>query len=239
MIPTLVFFFLLWGLGLPFVYASGRAWARWRAFVLRRICSTLLAIMGARIGVRGDPPKPPFVLVSNHLSYIDILVLASRLDTVFVSKQEIAHWPVIGMLCRWMGTVFIRRQVRRDIARVLEEMERHLANDCGVVFFPEGTSTNGTQLLAFRPSLLEIAVRLGHPVSYASLRYQTDDADRPAEDWVCWWDDRPFLGHFFGLLSLPGFRAELTFGAEPIHNSDRKSLAVELHRAVAGQISLA
>ena len=231
--------FLVWGLGLPFVAFSPRGWSRWRSTILRRISGTLLTIMGACIESRGAPPEPPFVLVANHLSYVDILILASRLNTVFVSKHEVAGWPVIGILCRWMGTVFIQRENRRDIARVLEEMHRHLETGAGIVFFPEGTSTNGSELLQFRPSLLEIAVRLGQPVSYASLAYSTFDRDRPAADWVCWWGDRPFVGHFVGLLRLRGFRAELTFGPEPLQQPDRKSLAVELHKAVASQLSLA
>ncbi len=184
------------------------------------------------------PPRAPFVLVSNHLSYVDILVLASQLDTVFVSKYEVADWPILGVLCRAMGTVFLNRESRRDLSRVLEEMNDHLEHDCGIVFFPEGTSTNGSHVLQFRPSLLEIAVRLKQPVAYASLRYVTPDGSSVANV-VCWWGDAPFVKHFLRLISLPGFRAELLFGAQPISSSDRKVLAAELREAVAAQLSLA
>ena len=239
MVATVAAFFALWALGLPFVMFSARAWARWRAFILRGICRVLLWAFGARVKVHGSPPRAPFVLVSNHQSYIDILLLASRLDAVFVSKQEVASWPVIGVLCRLMGTLFIKRESRRDLTRVLEEMNQALAQGSGIVFFPEGTSTNGREVLAFRPSLLETAIRLRQPVAYASLRYSTGEAASPAEDSVCWWGDQAFVPHLLRLVSMPGFHAELHFGPRPIESSDRKRLARELREAVAGQLSLA
>jgi 1-acyl-sn-glycerol-3-phosphate acyltransferase len=232
-------FFVLWGLGAPVAATSSRLWARWRAFILRTISRGLLVTMGARVESSGEPPRAPFVLVSNHLSYVDILVLASRLDAVFVSKQEVASWPVLGILCRAMGTVFINRESRRDISRVLEEMEGRLQSDVGIVLFPEGTSTDGSEVLRFLPSLLEIAVRLGRPVEYASLRYSTGEGQPAARDVVCWWGGTVFATHFLRLLTLSGFRAELAFGSEPIVSGDRKALAVELRQAVAAQISLA
>ncbi len=236
MASSVAFLFLVWGLGLPFVAGSARAWSRWRAFILRRICRSLLWLMGARVESYGTPPRAPFVLVSNHLSYVDILLLASRLDTVFVSKYEVSDWPLLGVLCRAMGTVFLNRESRRDLSRVLDEMNRHLDHGCGIVFFPEGTSTNGSGVLDFRPSLLEIAVRLRQPVSYASLRYATSEGQPAAADAVCWWGDAPFVPHFLRLLSMPGFRAELRFGAQPIASSNRKRLALELRQAVLDQL---
>ncbi len=136
-----------------------------------------------------------------------------------------------------MGTVFLNRESRRDLSRVLEEMNGHLSHGCGIVFFPEGTSTNGSEVLDFRPSLLEIAVRLEQPVSYASLRYATRAGQPAAADAVCWWGGAPFVGHFLHLLSMPGFRAELHFGPQPIASSNRKRLALELREAVLDQLT--
>jgi 1-acyl-sn-glycerol-3-phosphate acyltransferase len=237
MVATVVAFFALWALGLPWVAFSDRRWAQWRAFILRQISRWLLWAFGARVEVHGSPPLPPFLLVSNHQSYIDILLLASRLDTVFVSKHEVAGWPVLGVLCRLMGTVFINRESRRDLTRVIDEIHRTLSHGTGIVVFPEGTSTNGQEVLAFRPSLLETAVRLQQPVAYASVRYSTGPEARSAADTVCWWGDQAFMPHFFNLVSMPGFRAELYFGPRPIASSDRKLLAHELREAVAGQLS--
>lgn len=239
MVSIIAVFFLVWGLGIPFVAASNRAWARWRAIILRRICRSLLWVMGARVESHGLPPEAPFMLVSNHLSYVDILLLASQLDTVFVSKYEVAGWPVLGVLCRAMGTVFLKRESRRDLSRVLEEMDNRLTHGCGIIFFPEGTSSDGSGVLEFRPSLLEIAVRLRQPVAYASLRYSALEGQPAAADVICWWGDAPFVGHFLRLLSLPGFRAEVFFGPRLIESADRKSLALELREAVAAQLTLA
>ncbi len=237
MAVTVAVFFQIWGLGLPFLVLSESGRSRWRATILRRICRCLLWQAGARVEVHGAAPKAPFLLVSNHLGYVDILLLASRLDTVFVSKQEVASWPVLGLLCRAMGTVFINRESRRDLTRVLGEMDEHLQRGVGIVVFPEGTSTNGEGVLSFLPSLLEIAVRLRRPVDYASLRYSTTTSDPPASDTVCWWGDRPFVPHFLQLMSMPGFQADLHFGSEPIQSDNRKTLAHELREAVAGQLT--
>ncbi|MFQ5768368.1 MAG: lysophospholipid acyltransferase family protein [Acidobacteriota bacterium] len=81
--------------------------------------------------MQGHPPKPPFVLVANHLSYLDVMVLGSCLNAVFVGKAEIARWPVVGPLSRLMNTIFIDRQARRDIPRALARMEKTLARGQG------------------------------------------------------------------------------------------------------------
>ena len=190
--------------------------------------------MGARIESRGAAPEAPFFLVTNHLSYVDVLVLASRVDGVFIAKSDVAGWPIVGALCRSVGTLFVDRRARRDLPRALAAIDRTLAAGQGVVLFPEGTSTRGEEVARFHPSLLEVAARGRHPVSYASLGYVTADGAAPADLAVCWWGDMEFAGHLWGLLALPGFRATLAFGDERIQDDDRKRLALRLRQAVAG-----
>lgn len=207
---------------------------RCRDFCLRNWSRALLRLMGARVSVRGAPPSPPFMLVSNHLSYVDVLVLASRVSPVFLAKSEVAGWPLVGALCRSVGTLFVDRRNRRDLPRVLAAIDRALERGQGVVVFPEGTSTPGREVGPFHPGLLAGAAKGGRPVSWASLSYATDDPSAPAHETVCWWGEMTFPDHLFDLLSLPGFRVSVVFGERTIRETDRKALAVQLRQAVAG-----
>jgi 1-acyl-sn-glycerol-3-phosphate acyltransferase len=209
-----------------------RRQARWRHFCFRWWARSLLATMGARVEVRGDAPEPPFFLVTNHLSYVDVLVLASRVDGVFIAKSDVDGWPAIGSICRSVGTLFVDRRQNRDLPRVITAIERTLALGQGLVLFPEGTSTRGDRVARFHPSLLEVAARRRHPVSYASLGYETPATETPAHLAICWWGDMELPGHLWQLLTLPGFRATVAFGDAPIQDDDRKRLATRLWQEV-------
>jgi len=150
-------FFALWILGMLVVGWHRNTAVRWRSFHFRNWSRVLLRLLRIEVVDSGESPEPPFLLVSNHLSYIDIPVLASRVDAFFVAKSEIAHWPVVGTLCRAMGTIFVDRESRRDVVRVLSELDQRLTEGHGVVLFPEGTSTDDRWLA--RASLSAVAPR--------------------------------------------------------------------------------
>jgi 1-acyl-sn-glycerol-3-phosphate acyltransferase len=190
-------------------------------------------IMGVRRRIRGAPPVPPFFLVTNHLGYLDIMVLAAQLPCVFVSKVEVRNWPVIGQLCAAVGTIFLDRENKRDLPATMRAIDAVLGSGRGVVLFPEGTSTKGSEVVRFRPSLLELPARSGRGVHYAALRYQTSSGSPPASETVCWWGDTPFFSHFREMLALPAIEAEVVFARETIEHSDRKILANDLREAVA------
>ena len=212
-------------------HRAGRA----SAWVFRNWARISLRTLGARVEVRGPVPTAPFFLVSNHLGYIDIMVLASVLDCVFVSRADVARWPVVGALVRMVGTVFIDRETKRDIPRVLARIEENLTHGRGIVVFPEGTSSGGATVLPFRPSLLEVAARARMAVSCASLTYRTDPGNPPAHLAVCWWGDVSFAAHFLALFRLSGFLGTVTFGENRIVESDRKELASRAREVVLSQ----
>jgi len=186
-----------------------------------------------KIEVIGTPPKPPFFLVSNHLSYVDVAALRAVVPTVFVAKREIIDWPVAGPIVRDMGVVFIDRQNRRDIPRAGKQIIERLDQGEGVVVFPEGTSTKGEEVLPFNSSFFEFAARADLPVSYVSVSYTTPEGEMPASDAICWWEDISFVAHMFRLFTVPSYTAILTFGSEPVLNVDRKVLASELHDKIS------
>jgi 1-acyl-sn-glycerol-3-phosphate acyltransferase len=128
-------------------------------------------IIGMTIRVHGTPPKAPFFLVSNHISYTDILLLCATSPAWFVSNAEVAKWPGIGALTRSTNTLFIDRETRRDVHRVNRLIANLVRQDSGVVFYPEGTTSDGTAVLPFKPSLLQPAIELGMPIHCAAIAY--------------------------------------------------------------------
>ena len=230
----------LWTLGIEvalhvgflFTLPSPRLAARWKSFILKTWSRGLLIICGVRLHTVGDPPEAPFFLVSNHLSYVDIAVLGSLVGGVFVAKAEISEWPAIGFLCRSVETIFIDREIRRELPQVMREIERQLGHGQSVILFAEGTSSSGASVMPFRPALLEPAARAGLPVSYAAVSYRTPEGEPPAHLSVCWWGGMPFVPHALEFFKLRRIDATVVFGDRQFHGGDRKILASELHAAV-------
>ena len=188
-----------------------------------------------RMEVQGDPPRAPFLLVSNHLSYVDVVVLAAQLGGVFVARGDAAGWPVGGTMCRAADTIFVDRDHRHGVSHALRRMEEMLRQGRGVVLFPEGTSSAGQTVLPFRPSLLAAAARSCLPVSYASLTYAAGPGGPSPATTICWWGNMTLGRHLVQLFRLPGFSVKVRFGQRALRDSDRKILAGKLHEAVCAQ----
>ena len=215
-------------IGLAVTRRSSRRRARWQALILHRWARSAAFVLGLKMDASCNAPAAPFLLVSNHLSYVDVVVLASRLECLFVAKKDVERWPIIGALCRSVGTIFIDRSNRRDLARVNGEIAQALEDGRGVILFAEGTSTKGSSVLPFRSSLLEAAAIQGFPVSYAAVSYRVLADDPPASLSVCWWGDMTFGSHFAELLRLRRIQATVSFGSTEIRAGDRKVLAERL-----------
>ena len=236
--------FLGWSAGCWLVYQLARPLGWFRPAALRRVQTGLCRAwargiargVGLRIQVEGRPPEAPFLLVSNHLGYLDIVTLMAAAPAVFVSRADVAGWPVLGRLARSADTIFIDRALKRDVARVNELIASVLDQGRGLIMFPEGTSTAGEEVLPFRSSLLQPAAALELPVSWASLAYHTPPGEPAAAEAVAWWGEMTFGGHFWRLLGLPRVDARLRFGGEPVSGASRHELARELHAAVSAAL---
>lgn len=200
-----------------------------RAAWLSRAASRHIRIFGYSADYAGEIPKSG-LLVSNHLSYLDILAICSAAPSVFVSKADVKRWPVFGLLATLGGTVFIERERRTHVGEVNREIETALADGVLVVVFPEGTSSDGQTVLPFRASLLEPALRGGHPISTAWIHYDLPGGDAANE--VCYWGDHTFFTHLVNLLGKKSVHATLRFGKFQRTTDDRKELAKQLREAV-------
>jgi 1-acyl-sn-glycerol-3-phosphate acyltransferase len=209
-----------------------------RADWLHRFCARAMRGMGIEISVVGTFPERGAV-ISNHLSYVDIVVFATLHPCVFVSKAEIRRWPVVGWMTTMSGTVYVERGHGGSAMRARKGMQATVDAGLPVVFFPEGTTTNGSHLLKFHSGLLA-QVMEGSPVTAAYVRYRLVEDNGPdvsVADDVCYWGDRNMLAHIFKFLGLRGVRVDVRFAEEPIvFSSDglhRKMAAVEARAAVA------
>lgn len=205
----------------------------WRQWIFGAWTKSFVRISHMEIEVVGTPPKPPFFLVTNHLSYADIGAIRVVAKGIFVAKGEIEGWPLAGRICRDMGTIFIDRANRRDIPRAGEQIIERLEAGEGVTVFPEGTSTKGETVLPFNSSFLEFAARANIPVSYAAISYSTPPGELAANLAACWWEDISFFAHLWRLFKVKKYTATITFGEEPVQSPDRKLLANELRQKVA------
>jgi 1-acyl-sn-glycerol-3-phosphate acyltransferase len=196
-----------------------------RALWLQRHSRRALKIF--KLEARAVGPVPTRgLLVSNHLGYLDILVLASLTPAVFVAKREIKFWPVVGWLTQMGGTLFVNRERRAQVGRVNDEIQAALDRGALVVLFPEGTSSNGQTVLPFKSSLLEPAVQPTYPLSVSAIQYAIEDGDAGGE--VCYWGGHTFFPHLLNLLGKRAVRATVRFATVERTGADRKQLARQL-----------
>ncbi len=194
--------------------------------------------MGISFSYEGVFPESGCI-ISNHVSYIDIPVYSALHSCVFVSKKEIAGWPVIGDMTSAAGTVFVERGKGGSAARSGAGMQKAADDGLPVVFFPEGTTGDGLTLLSFRSGLLAQARMENQRVTAAHIQYTLREKNAPGvsvkED-VSYYDDTPILKHMFRFLKLRGVHAHVKIDDSPIvfqsSIDDRKAAAEEARAAV-------
>jgi 1-acyl-sn-glycerol-3-phosphate acyltransferase len=202
------------------------------------VCRATLAIMGLRVESAGRPLRGRGALVANHASWLDIFVLNSRRTVYFVSKSEVADWPGIGWLARATGTLFIRRD-RREAQAQARAMTWRLSHGHHLLFFPEGTSTDGLRVLPFKTTLFAAFYDDGLPgdlpIQAISLRYHAPPG-KPAE-FYGWWGEMEFAPSLLAMLAQRPHGHVTLVHHPPVRVGDypdRKRLAAALEAQVRG-----
>jgi 1-acyl-sn-glycerol-3-phosphate acyltransferase len=194
---------------------------RWSRFACR--------VLGVRVTTRGSMPASG-LLVCNHLSYLDVVVLSSIRPCVFVAKRDVAAWPLFGWLARAAGTIFVDREHRLSSPAVVDLVRVTIASGSVVVLFPEGTSSDGSTVLPFKSALLEAAVQVRCPVAAAAIEYALNHGS--VADEVCYWRDMTLVPHLVNLFSKREIRSKCSLSIPKIRSGDRKEIACELRDEV-------
>ena len=196
----------------------------------RRWLRRLMRIMGIQFLIQGKPVEGGQMIVCNHVSWIDIPLVGAALTSRFVAKSDIQHWPLIGFIARAIGTFFIRRGAGGS-KPLLEKLRPHLAAGGSVVIFPEGTTTDGHNVLPFHPRLFQAALDCQAPVQPVALRY---GLNQQGEDIAPFIGNDTLFAHVVRVLRSPGLVAELIYCPPlmPQHYSDRSAMAADAEEAI-------
>ena len=206
--------------------------ARRREQAVQAWAARALDIIGIALQTSGAPlAAGPVLLVANHISWLDIVVMHAAGYCRFVSKADVAHWPLVGALATGAGTLYIERASRRDAMRVVHHMRDRLAAGDVVAIFPEGTTGDGRALLPFHANLVQAAISAEVPVQPLALRF----ADRTgatsfAPSFV---GDETLVGSVWRTLAAEGLVAHVRYGAPQQHaGRDRRAWAQALQAEV-------
>lgn len=193
----------------------------------------VLVVLGITLRVRGRlQAQGPLLLVSNHISWLDIAVVHAAGYCRFVSKSEIKHWPLVGTLATGVGTLYIERAKRRDAMRVVHHMAEHLQAGEVVAVFPEGTTGDGRSVLPFHANLFQAAISSQAPVQPMALRF-VDAHTGALHDGPRFVGDDTLLGSLWRTLSARNIAAEVAYGEpQQADGRDRRAWARDLQHAV-------
>ena len=200
-------------------------------------CKRLLSIFEIEVRVEGFEPylfnEKRYLMVSNHISWLDIIVIQSIKPSIFVAKSDVASWPLFGWVAQMTGTIFIRRDKVSDIKKALKKMKRRLIKR-SVCIFPEGTSTNGRFVLPFKSNLFQASIDTNKAILPICLRYIEHNA---YSDKVAFVDDMSLLDSIMKIKNESNIIAILDV-LQPIRpRGNRKELASYTHEIVSKNLS--
>lgn len=231
-----VAYFAIYGLELAITQPKTR---RQRAEWLHRFCGAMMKAFDITATVEGEFPERG-VIICNHTSYLDIVAIASQKAVVYCAKAEMEHWFFLGWMTKMCGTVFVDRGAGGSADKATAGMKAAAAEGVPVAFFPEGTTSNGKQLLEFRTGLLAKSLEAGQPITAAYISYTLDKDNGPGvsveSDVAFWGDDANMLKHIYKFCGLQGTHVWVWIAAQPIQFSeaimDRRVAADEAREAM-------
>lgn len=202
--------------------------------LVREWSRQMLTIMGVELVVKGTPPAHgPLLVVANHISWLDILVMNAALPARFVSKADVQGWPLLGALVTAAGTLYIERQSRRDALRVVQQMVDALRAGDVLAVFPEGTTGDGRDLLPFHANLIQAAVSAHAPVLPVGLSF-INGHNGQRSDAPLFVGDTTLLQSIWSTLRATGVQAVVHHGQVQLaQGRDRQTWAQVLRASVA------
>ena len=209
---------------------------RWPMFLHRIYCK----IMGIKIEVRGKITKEkPCFFVSNHASYIDIIVLGSLVEGSFIAKKEIESWPVFGYMTKLQNGIFVERNRTQASAQKNQILER-LQEGGSLILFPEGTSSDGNRVLPFKSSLFSFAKTLPNlPIQPISVTYTTLNGIPMGRMWrpfFAWYGAMTLIPHLWNMLGLGTIKVVVEFHLplkSEILDANRKEISTLCENLIA------
>ena len=202
--------------------------------LVREWSRQMLRIMGVELVVRGDPPTSgPLLVVANHMSWLDILVMNAAQPARFVSKSDAKHWPLLGALITGAGTLYIERGNRRDAMRMVHHMAERLRERDILAIFPEGTTGDGRALLPFHANLFQAAISANAPILPVALRF-IDSRTGERHDAPVFVGDATLVGSIWATLCADGVQVVVRYGEPQMpQGRDRRTWARDMQDEVA------
>lgn len=193
----------------------------------------MLLILGIRLRVLGQAPSlGPVLIVANHISWLDILVLHAARHCRFIAKAQLSRWPLLGTLATGAGTLYIQRESRRDALRMVRQMTVALRDGDVLAVFPEGTTSDGALVLPFHANLVESAIAADTPVQPVALDF-VDAATGRRSFAPRYIDEDTLLGSLWRTLLAPALEVRLHWGcAQRALGRDRRTWAQALRQEV-------
>jgi len=225
---------------------------RWKIIsrLNRNFTLLLRLILNIKVTVSGDEghlERGGYVVIANHVSYVDGIILGSIFPILFVAKREVKKWPIVGQWNVLCGTIFINRQRKQLVGALIRELTRKLKQEANILLFPEGTSTNGEKILPFQTVPLAAPLRSRSIISPVTVTYRTID-EQPVtvanRDLIYWYGDMEFVSHFWNLLALRNVEVLVTIQPKiecfryPDNSAGRKKLAEDCYNSVLGRIAM-
>lgn len=220
------------GLGIILFVFPRRAEAQRHAHV-QAWALQMLALLGVRLELHGQPPRTgPVLLVANHISWLDILVMHAARHCRFVAKAEVRRWPLIGTLASGAGTLYIERESRRDAMRVVHHMADSLKRGEIVAVFPEGTTSDGLDLLPFHGNLIQAAISADAPAQPVALSFIDSRTGRTSLA-PCYIGNDTLVESLWRTLGGPPLTAVVRYGTpQKAEGRGRRAWAADLRSAV-------
>ena len=185
-----------------------------------------LILMNVKLELHGNIPSQTGILMSNHRSYLDVILLPSEFPYTFVAKSGVRKWPIIGWGADAINTVWVDRQSKESRRKTRDQLQKRLNQNQSVLIFPEGTTHRGPEVLPFKPGMFHTVAHGGFPIIAAAIEYRDPD--------VAFVDDDLFLPHFFKVFGRSGFPVKVKY-SEPFYGDDGDELRQKVYQWVSDQ----